>query len=172
MTTLAEKISTIAYLKGSFRLRSGRTASYYFDKFALYSDPNLLAETANEMVALIPAETEVLAGPALGGVPLVTAVSLASKLPAVSVRGSRKKYGTERIVEGCSVAGRNVCIVEDVVSTGGAAINAAAALRAEGARVNSILCIIYRGEGAPQKLTEAGLAISSLFQGTDIPEPS
>ncbi len=172
MTTLGERISEIAYLKGSFRLRSGRTASHYFDKFALYSDPDLLAEIAKEMVALIPAETEVLAGPALGGVPLVTAVSLASRLPAVSVRASRKEYGTERIVEGCSVAGRSVCIVEDVVSTGGAVIDAATALRAAGATVNNVLSIIYRGEGAPQKLTEAGLAISSLFEGKDILEPS
>lgn len=169
--SLADRIAAKGYLRGSFKLRSGKVASFYFDKFALYSDPELLSEIADQFVALIPIGTEILAGPALGGVPLVTAVSLASGLPAVSVRGSRKAYGTERIVEGCSVRAKQVCIVEDVISTGGAVIDAAHALREEGADVENVLCIIYRGEGEPAGLRDVGLSLNSLFTGEEICEP-
>jgi orotate phosphoribosyltransferase len=146
---LAAKINAAARLEGSFVLRSGQVATHYFDKYRFEADPALLRRVALQMLTLLPAGTEVLAGLELGGVPIATAMSLESGLPAVFVRKAPKSYGTRRAVEGGDVAGRRVVIVEDVITTGGAVTDAAGLLRGEGAALIAIVCAIWRGEGAP-----------------------
>jgi orotate phosphoribosyltransferase len=103
------------------------------------------------MLALVPQDAEILAGLELGGVPLATAMSLESGLPAAFVRKAAKKYGTCRAVEGGDVRGRRVVIVEDVITTGGAVADAAALLSGEGAAIVGIVCAIWRG-GDPMRL--------------------
>jgi orotate phosphoribosyltransferase len=71
------------------------------------------------MLPLIPKGAEILAGLELGGVPIATAMSLESGLPAAFVRKKAKEYGTCRAVEGADVHGRNVVMIEDVITTGG-----------------------------------------------------
>ena len=146
---LARRINAVARLEGSFVLRSGQTATHYFDKYRFEADPELLRRVARRMLTLLPAGTEVLAGLELGGVPIATAMSLESGLPAVFVRKAPKSYGTRRAVEGGDVAGRKVVIVEDVITTGGAVKDAAELLRGEGAELVAIVCAIWRGQGAP-----------------------
>jgi orotate phosphoribosyltransferase len=166
---LARKINRVARLEGSFLLRSGQRSSHYFDKYRFEADPDLLREIARQMLRLLPQETAVLAGLELGGIPIVTAMSLESGLPAVFVRKQAKTYGTCRAVEGGEVAGRATIIVEDVISTGGAVAEAATLQRGEGARLIGVVCAIWRGPGMPQipalpgvpvfpALTEAELA--------------
>jgi orotate phosphoribosyltransferase len=150
MDDLAERIKTVARLEGSFVLRSGQIATHYFDKYRFEADPALLRRVADRMLTLLPTDTQVLAGLELGGVPIATAMSLASGLPAVFVRKAAKRYGTRRAVEGPDVAGRRVTIVEDVVTTGGAVADAAGLLRAEGAELLAVVCAIWRGEGEPR----------------------
>jgi hypothetical protein len=108
-------INSVARLSGTFRLRSGRTSTEYFDKYRFESDPLLLRRVAQRMLELVPAGTEVLAGLELGGVPIATAMSLESGLPAVFVRKAAKEYGTCQAVEGVRIDGRKVVLVEDVV---------------------------------------------------------
>jgi orotate phosphoribosyltransferase len=146
---LAQRINAVSRLEGSFVLRSGQTATHYFDKYRFEADPALLRRVARRMLTLLPAETEVLAGLELGGVPIATAMSLESGLPATFVRKAPKTYGTRRAVEGGDVAGRRVVIVEDVITTGGAVADAAGLLRGEGAELTAIVCAIWRGKGEP-----------------------
>ena len=146
---LARRINAVARLEGSFVLRSGQVASDYFDKYRFEADPALLRRVAERMLTLLPAGTEVLAGLELGGVPIATAMSLESGLPAVFVRKAPKTYGTRRAVEGGDVAGRRVAIIEDVITTGGAVADAAALLRQDGAELVGVVCAIWRGEGLP-----------------------
>ena len=108
MTTkifLAEEISKACCLRGHFRLRSGQTSKEYFDKYALEASPKLLKATAALMAGLIPKETDLLAGLEMGGLPLVTALSLKTGLPCRFVRKKAKSYGTERFCEGGEIKG-------------------------------------------------------------------
>lgn len=73
---LARRINAVARLEGSFVLRSGQTATHYFDKYRFEADPDLLRRVARRMLTLLPAGTEVLAGLELGGVPIATAMLL------------------------------------------------------------------------------------------------
>jgi orotate phosphoribosyltransferase len=148
---LAEQISRVARLTGSFLLRSGQRSTHYFDKYRFETDPHLLRRVSSRMLALVPQDAEILAGLELGGVPLATAMSLESGLPAAFVRKAAKKYGTCRAVEGGDVRGRCVVIVEDVITTGGAVADAAALLSGEGAAIVGIVCAIWRG-GDPMRL--------------------
>src|SRR3972149_3310485 len=100
---LAKKIYQASHLTGTFKLRSGQISNEYFDKYLFESDPALLKEIANGMAKLIPEGTEVLAGLEMGGIPLATALSLKTGLPATSVRKQAKDYGTAKLAEGAEV---------------------------------------------------------------------
>jgi orotate phosphoribosyltransferase len=143
---LAADLNAAAHLTGRFVLRSGAVSDTYFDKFRFESDPALLRRVAKRMLALIPPDTDALAGLELGGVPIATAMALESGLPAVFVRKAAKTYGTCRAVEGRDVAGLKLAIVEDVISTGGAI---AVHLRSEGAAIGGVVCAVWRGAGDP-----------------------
>src|SRR5262249_9551753 len=122
---LARRIAEVALLRGSFKLRSGRTSNYYLDKYLFSTRPDILAELGKMFAARIPPETTRLAGAELGGIPLVTAASLASGLPSVFIRNKKKDYGTAKQLEGVLGQGDCVVIVEDVATTGGQVLEAA-----------------------------------------------
>ena len=77
------------------------------------------------MAPLVPAGIDALAGLELGGVPLATMMSQVSGLPARFVRKEAKTYGTCRLAEGGELDGQRLCIIEDVVTSGGAVLDAA-----------------------------------------------
>jgi orotate phosphoribosyltransferase len=147
---LAADVDRAARLKGSFKLRSGQVSDEYFDKYRFEADPALLARVAAAMLPLVPAEAEVLAGLELGGVPIATAMSLQSGKPAAFVRKEAKAYGTCLAVEGGSVSGRRVVMIEDVITTGGAVRDAHRLLEEAGAVVLAVVCAIWRGAGEPR----------------------
>jgi orotate phosphoribosyltransferase len=120
------------------------------------------------MVPLIPEGTEVLAGLELGGVPVATALSLETGLPVAFVRKERKTYGTCLIAEGAELSSKRVCIVEDVITTGGAVLDSAKELRAEGAKLDTVLCVIFRGDPSKDQLAAAGLSRVSLLSLEDL----
>jgi orotate phosphoribosyltransferase len=159
-------------LTGSFVLRSGRTADQYFDKYRFESDPELLREVVEAMVALVPPSTEGLAGLELGGVPLATLLSSLTGLPAFFVRKQPKKYGTERVCEGGSVRGKRLLIVEDVVTTGGQLVLSAQDLRAEGAVVEHALCVIDREGGGDDVASAEGIQLRAVFTMRDLEDQS
>ena len=165
---LARDIHRVAHLTGTFTLRSGRTATEYFDKYRFEADPELLRRIATAMAELVPPETEVLAGLELGGVPIATALSRETGLPAAFVRKQAKEYGTRRLAEGAEVSGRRVVVVEDVVTSGGQVVASAGDLRDHGARVDTVLCVIDRQGGGGEALGEIGLKLVPLLTRDDI----
>src|ERR1044072_6471777 len=97
---LARQVGAVSRLTGEFVLRSGRTATEYFDKYRFEADPVLLDQLAEQMAVLIPEGSEVLAGLEMGGIPVVSALGLHSKLPCAFLRKQAKQYGTARLAEG------------------------------------------------------------------------
>jgi orotate phosphoribosyltransferase len=160
---LGERIYERARLTGEFRLRSGAVSSEYFDKYLFESDPRLLREIAEALVAVLPFGVEVLAGLELGGVPLAVVAAQVCKLPAVFVRKTAKTYGTCRLAEGGDIAGRRVAVIEDVVTSGGQVIESCRELRARDADISAVLCVIDREAGGRENLAAEGLALRSLF---------
>ena len=165
---LAEQIAETAVLRGSFTLRSGRTSSYYIDKYLFLTDPVILAELGAMIAARLPAGTERLAGAELGGIPLVSAASMAAGLPAVYVRNARKEYGTRKQLEGRVEPDEKVVIVEDVATTGGQAIEAAEVIIAQGGDVVAIIATVDRQEGARESIESAGYRFDALFTTSDL----
>jgi len=167
LAALARRVGAACRLTGSFTLRSGQVSSTYFDKYLFEADPELLAAVARAALPLIPPDTEVLAGLELGGVPVATAMSLATGLPMAFVRKEAKRYGTAKLAEGADIAGRRVLVVEDVVTTGGQVVLSARELRGRGATLLGALCVIDRSEGRHQ-LGAEGLDLVSLFRAADL----
>jgi orotate phosphoribosyltransferase len=168
---LARRVQAACYLRGHFVLRSGQVTHFYFDKYQFEADPLLLQAVAELAASLVPPETEVLAGLELGGVPISTALSLLTGLPQVLVRKQAKTYGTAKLSEGPDVAGRRLLVVEDVITTGGQVVASTEELRARGALVSTVLCVIDRrgpsttGRGP---LAEAELSVRSVFALDDL----
>lgn len=167
---LARALMSACLLRGEFRLRSGRNASEYFDKYRFESDPNLLRATAAALANLIPNGTDALAGLELGGVPLATALSLETGLPTLFVRKKAKEYGTRGTVEGGDVAGKKIVVIEDVVTSGGQVLESIQKLRNSGAEILCVLCVVDREAGGAESLTAAGLELRPLFRFTELRE--
>ena len=167
LAALARRVGNACRLTGTFTLRSGQMSTTYFDKYLFEADPELLRKVAAAAVRLIPPGTEVLAGLELGGVPVATALSLATGLPAAFVRKEAKKYGTAKLAEGAEIAGRRVLIVEDIVTTGGQVVLSARDLRERGASLVGALCVIDRSNG-DHELAGEDLELISLFTAADL----
>ncbi|MGW7545681.1 orotate phosphoribosyltransferase [Streptomyces sp. NPDC054770] len=165
---LARRIHAASHLTGRFTLRSGRTATEYFDKYRFEADPVLLDEIARLMAPLVPSGTEVLAGLEMGGIPVVTALGRHTGLPCAFVRKQAKPYGTCRLAEGAEVAGRKVLVVEDVVTSGGQIVLSTTDLRNLGAQVDEALCVIDREQGGAEALKAEGISLLSLLTAEDL----
>ena len=154
---LARDVDARCRLTGEFTLRSGQVSSEYFDKYLFETDPALLARVAAAMSELLPADTDLLGGLEMGGIPIVTVISAQTGLPALFVRKQAKSYGTCKLAEGPDVAGRRVTLIEDVITTGGAVRDATVALRAAGATVETVVCAIDRSPGDANPLADVEL---------------
>ncbi|HZN15956.1 MAG TPA: orotate phosphoribosyltransferase [Acidimicrobiales bacterium] len=160
---LAVAIYERAHLTGSFLLRSGVTSTEYFDKYLFEADPVLLRAIAEHMAELVAPDADAIAGLELGGIPLVTMLAQVTGLPALFVRKKAKDYGTCRLAEGGEVDGRRLVVVEDVVTSGGQVVLSAGDLRAVGATVNDVVCVIDREAGGAAALAEIELTLKPLF---------
>lgn len=168
LRSLACAVCEAAYLEGDFLLRSGRRASFYFDKYRFESDPQLLGRLAAALRSHVPPRTDLLAGLELGGVPIATALGLATGIPLVFVRKEAKAYGTRKLAEGPAVAERRVVVVEDVVTSGGQVVESTRALREHGAVIDHALCVLDREAGAADALRDIGVELRPLFTLADV----
>ena len=166
--SLEHRISQAAKIRGSFTLRSGAVSDTYFDKYQFEAIPELLADIAQAMRELIPKGTEVLAGLEMGGIPIVTMLSQVSGIHSAFIRKEPKEYGTCRYSEGADLGSKHVLLVEDVVSSGGAIIDAVTMLRADGIEVSQALCVIDRETGGAENLLAHGVELLSLFRQSEI----
>ena len=170
---LARGLRAAAYLEGDFVLRSGRRSKYYLDKYRFETRPDLLGPLGEALAAAVrehePDATR-LAGPELGAVALAAATSLQSGLPFLIVRKAAKDYGTANRLEGVHEEGEFVCLIEDVVTSGGAAIDAIQALRDVGLRVSTAICVVDREEGGVDELARHAVRLRPLFLASELIE--
>lgn len=172
---IALSIAQVSLLRGRFTLRSGRTSSYYLDKYAFSTSPavldsvgDLLADRLDEIEKRLGNPIERLAGAELGGIPLVTVASLKTGKPCLFVRNAKKGYGTAKQLEGPLNKGDRVVFIEDVATTAGQALEAAQVLREAGLEVVAVIATIDRLEGARENVESAGLVFESLFTVRDL----
>jgi orotate phosphoribosyltransferase len=168
---LAASLVEHAYLEGDFLLRSGKRSRYYLDKYRFETRPELL-RPIGERIAAVAAEhapdATRLAAPELGAVALATAASLESGLPFLIVRKEAKEYGTANRLEGPFDAGETVCLVEDVVTSGGALLDSVHALRDAGLVVHTAVCVVDREEGGADALARHAVRLRPLFRASEL----
>lgn len=155
-----------ALLRGEFTLRSGATSDRYFDKYRVTCDPELLGPVATRLAQTLtrvaPDAVRIVA-PELGAVPLAAALALESDVPFAIVRGTAKSYGTANRIEGPTVGGEVAVLVEDVVTSGGAALDALEVARDAGLVVTRALCVLDRDGGGREALAAAGVELHALL---------
>jgi orotate phosphoribosyltransferase len=160
-----------AFLEGDFTLRSGKRSSWYLDKYRFETDPDVL-RAVGERLAMAVAEAEPdavrMAAPALGAVALAASGAMASGMPFIIVRGETKGYGTGNRIEGPFVPGELVCLVEDVVTSGGALCDAVEAVREVGLVVRHAVCVVDREDGGADALARFGVRLASLYRASEL----
>jgi orotate phosphoribosyltransferase len=170
---LRDALREHALLEGDFVLRSGRRSRYYLDKYRFETRPDLLAALGERIAAEVQEsepEATLLAGPELGAVALAAAASLASGLPFLIVRKSAKEYGTSNRIEGVFEPGQRVCLIEDVVTSGGAAVEAVEALREARLECRTAVCVVDREEGGVDSLARRAVRLRPLFVAGELLE--
>ena len=170
---LAEALVAHAYLEGDFLLRSGKRSRYYLDKYRFETRPDLLKPLGERIARQVrehAPEAARLAGPELGAVALAAAASLESGLPFLIVRKAAKEYGTSKQIEGPYEEGENVCLVEDVVTSGGALLESIEALRGAGLVVHTAVCVVDREEGGADALARHAVRLRPLFRASELLE--
>ncbi|HET9288263.1 MAG TPA: orotate phosphoribosyltransferase [Gaiella sp.] len=168
---LGHRLLDVALLEGEFTLRSGKTSRWYLDKYRFETDPVLLREIGERLASAIhdvEPDSVRLAGPALGAVALAASAAMASGLPFIIVRGETKGYGTGNRIEGPHEPGELVCLVEDVVTSGGALCEAVEAVRTAGLVVRHAVCVVDREEGGADALARLGVRLASLYRAGDL----
>jgi orotate phosphoribosyltransferase len=171
MTTLAAAVREAAYLEGDFLLRSGKRSTYYLDKYRFGTEPNLLRRLGVAIGETIREHAPTAArigAPELGAVSLAAAASLEVGIPFVIVRKEPKGYGTANRIEGPFVEGEEIVLVEDVVTSGGAAISAIEALREAGLKVSTAICVVDREEGGADELARIGIRLRPLLLASEL----
>jgi orotate phosphoribosyltransferase len=165
---VAKDLVKAAYLEGDFLLSSGQRSKYYLDKYRFSTEPKLLKSIAEGLAGLLPQGLNCLAGVELGAVPLVTAVALETGLPFVIVRKGAKDYGTAKLIEGVLPEGAKLALIEDVLTTAGQAIRAANMLTELGAKVERVVYVVDREQGALENIRMAGFEGAPLFTKTSL----
>ena len=168
---LARALVEHAYLEGDFLLRSGKRSRYYLDKYRFETRPDLLKPLGERIAKTVrehaPDATR-LAGPELGAVALAAAASLESGLPFIIVRKEAKEYGTAKRIEGPFEEGECVCLIEDVVTSGGALLDSIDALRGAGLVVHTAVCVVDREEGGADALARHAVRLRPLFRAGEL----
>lgn len=176
---LLERLRRDAYREGTFTLASGKTSDFFIDckRVMLTGEGHSLCGAAlfdelERAEAAGLASVDVVAGVALGGCPLASAVAITAfergrTLDALYVRKEAKDHGTKSMVEGVAKAGARVVLVEDVMTTGGSSMKAIEQLRAAGFDVALVLALVDRREGAIDALASKGVRAAALFARED-----
>lgn len=149
---------------GKFTLSSGKESDYYVDIKRAVTNPDILGLAA-EIISQKIEETSVdkIAGPALGAIPLVTAVSLESGISMLMIRSARKDYGTSHLIEGEIKKGDQVVVLEDVTTTGNSLLKAIGVILEAGGEINRAFVIVDRIEGAKDIFKEKGIDFEPLI---------
>ncbi len=167
-TQLAKRIKEASYLEGDFILRSGKRSKYYLDKYLFETQPDILRALGKEFCRHLSEGVTLLAGAELGGVALAAATAMEAGKPWIIIRNSKKDYGTSKMIEGTLKAGDVVLLVEDIATTGGQVLEAAKIITEAGAKVDRIVCVIDRKQGARENIEGAGYVFESILTKEDL----
>ena len=171
---LLELLKKDAYRKGEFKLSSGKSSEHYVNCKPVTLSGRGLTLTSLSMLMYV--ETAYVAGLTLGADPLVSGVSLVSALDSRMVNGlivrkEAKGHGTQAWIEGpLPKEGTKITVLEDVITTGGSAIQAVKRLRDAGYEVKRVVSIVDRQENgeANTAMQLAGLELVSLYKLKDL----
>jgi orotate phosphoribosyltransferase len=153
---------------GKFTLSSGKESDYYVDMKRAITDPTILSKVAEIISEKIDTlKIDRVAGPALGAIPIVTAVSIESTIPMLMIRKSKKDYGTSELIEGDLKEGDRVIVLEDVTTTGNSLIKAVKAVISNGGIVEKAYVIVDRDEGAISNLKDEGIDLEPIVSVND-----
>lgn len=172
-----------SYRRGTFILSSGRRSSYYIDGKQVTMTPEGLFTTAQYILASVRQrrmEADAIGGPTLGADPIAAAVTVLSgmrsdkncpnPLPSFIVRKETKRHGTGSRIEGPFYRGMRTIIVDDVLTTGGSVLDAAAAIEEAGGSVSAIYVLLDRLEGGREAIERAGYLLVAVNDRSDLEE--
>ncbi|KZX16354.1 orotate phosphoribosyltransferase [Methanobrevibacter cuticularis] len=156
------------FKSGNFTLSSGKKSEYYIDMKKAITEPNILKTIAELIYQSIDGTgIDKVAGPALGAVPIATAVSLQANIPLLMIRKEKKDYGTSKLIEGELHKGDNVVVIEDVTTTGNSLIKAIKAIQDNGGIVKRAFVIVDREEGAIDSFKKENINLEPLISVTE-----
>ncbi len=172
---LLELVKAKAIVHDRVTLSSGKEAEYYVDLRRITLDGEaapLVGVVMNELTKGL--EFDAVGGLTMGADPVATAMLHAAgaanerRLDAFVVRKAEKAHGLQQRVEGPSVAGRRVLVVEDTSTTGGSALTAVDAVRAAGAEVVAVAVIADRATGAREIVEAQGLPYLTAYSVAEL----
>ena len=167
-----------AYRHGEYTLSSGRKSEHYVNCKPVTLTGRGLTLASIMLLEHVEQESVAVAGLTLGADPLVSGVAVICgldkiKLDALIVRKEAKGHGTKSYIEGdLPEEGAQITVLEDVITTGGSAIQAVKRLRDAGYVVNRVVSIVDRQENgeADTAMKLAGLELKTLYKLDDICE--
>jgi len=164
---------------GDFTLASGAHSSWYIDcRLTTMSGAGqrLIGPLGWQAILAAGWRPTAIGGLTMGADPIAYAIAAASvdtalPLDAFSVRKEAKRHGTGRRIEGNFAAGAKVVIIEDVITSGGSALNAISAVREEGGEVLGLLALVDRDAGGTQRIEAANVAVHCLVTAQELIAP-
>jgi len=176
---LARLLIEKSYLEGDFTLTSGQKSDYYFDckHTALHPEGSWLI--GRFFLDMIRARGDVqgVGGMTLGADPLISAVTVVSHiegypLPGFIIRKQPKGHGTNQYLEGLNnfEPGMNVCLLEDVITTGGTLLKAVDRVREQSLNIVAIMGVLDREQGGRENIAKAGFELETIFTRKELVE--
>nr|WP_187286196.1 orotate phosphoribosyltransferase [Methanothermus fervidus] len=154
---------------GNFTLSSGKKSNYYINVKGAITYPKILKILTNIIVKKIKdLDIQKIAGPAVGAIPIITAVSLKANIPFVIIRKKKKKYGTSKLVEGDLSKNDKVVVIEDVTTTGNSLLRSIRIIEDAGAKVERAIVVVDRGEGAIEKFKKEGIKLDVILTADEL----
>lgn len=166
---LLHLLATQGYQEGDFTLSSGQKSSYYLNGKPVSLSAEGSLAIGKLFLALLPPDTEAVAGLTLGADPLVSAVTVVSAyencpISGIIVRKKPKGHGTNAYLEGKKLPPKaKVVVLEDVVTTGNSALFAVEQLQGVGYDVTEILAIVDREQGGKELYQQRGIQFQAIF---------
>ena len=173
---LLELLRERSVKRGEFVLASGARSSYYVDCRTTTTHAEgqfLVGQLGWELLAASGLDPAAVGGLTMGADPVSYAIAYTSWLAgepvhAFSVRKQTKEHGTGRRIEGAFEAGTGVVVIEDVITSGGSALQACEAVEAEGGKVLGVLAVLDREAGGREAIEARGYRPMSIFRISEL----
>lgn len=173
---LCRLLAERSFRTGEFVLSSGGRSDYYIDcrTTTLHAEGQvLIGKVGLQAIHEAGLEPDAVGGLTMGADPVAYAIAAESwrqgdPIHAFSVRKRPKRHARGRLIEGCFEPGARVVIVEDVITTGGSALQALEAVRAEDGVALAVLALVDRQEGGRAAIRSAGLDVIVLYTAEEL----